>query len=94
MGTMKKIFRLILISILAVPSILPQPVFASPAASEKVQNKKVTAPAPFPVTLKDAAGRSVMKQTLVASRSGAVNLDARQLSAGIYLVRFDFEYGQ
>jgi hypothetical protein len=44
---------------------------------------------PATVQVFDVTGRSVQKQNLLATRSGAVSLDARQLSAGIYLVRFE-----
>ncbi len=37
----------------------------------------------------DATGRAVTQQTVLAGRTGAVNLDLRSLSAGVYLVRFE-----
>jgi len=48
-------------------------------------------PRPGPVQLNvfDIAGRSVATRTLTANRTGAVNLDLRTLSAGVYLVRLE-----
>ena len=44
---------------------------------------------PVSISIFDVAGRSVSSRTLLASRTGAVNLDLRSLSAGIYLVRLN-----
>ena len=44
---------------------------------------------PATISVFDVTGRSVVKRDVLASRSGAVSLDARHLAAGIYLVRFD-----
>jgi hypothetical protein len=46
---------------------------------------------PVMVNVFDVSGRSVSSHVLVAGRSGTVGLDLRELSAGIYLVRFDTE---
>ena len=44
---------------------------------------------PATISVFDVTGRSVVKRDVLATRSGAVSLDARHLSAGIYLVRFE-----
>jgi hypothetical protein len=44
---------------------------------------------PASITVYDVTGRSVLKRSVLASRSGAVGIDVRSLSAGIYLVRLD-----
>ncbi|MFO7675986.1 MAG: T9SS type A sorting domain-containing protein [bacterium] len=44
---------------------------------------------PASVHVFDVTGRTVLSRSLVASRSGAVSLDLRNLSAGIYLVRVE-----
>ena len=44
---------------------------------------------PVSISVFDVAGRNVSSRTLLASRTGAVSLDLRSLSAGIYLVRLD-----
>ncbi len=44
---------------------------------------------PVSLSVFDVAGRVVRKQTIMATRNGATNLDLRTLSAGVYLVRFD-----
>jgi hypothetical protein len=41
------------------------------------------------ISVYDVTGRSVLSRSLVATRTGAVSLDVRSLSAGIYLVRLD-----
>jgi hypothetical protein len=48
-------------------------------------------PKPGPVAVKvfDVAGRTVQTRSLLAGRSGAVSLNLRGLSAGIYLVQLD-----
>ena len=43
------------------------------------------------VSIYNVAGQTVMAQTLVAGRSGVVNLDLRHLSNGVYLVKFSSE---
>jgi hypothetical protein len=42
---------------------------------------------PMRLLVFDVAGRSVLSQSLLAGRKGAVSLDLRHLSAGVYLVR-------
>jgi hypothetical protein len=37
----------------------------------------------------DVTGRSVLSWSIVATRTGALSLDVRHLSAGVYLVRLD-----
>ena len=44
---------------------------------------------PAVINVFDVTGRSVVKRTVLATLVGAVSLDVRSLSAGIYLVRFD-----
>ncbi len=44
---------------------------------------------PAQISVFDVAGRVQSRRTMLASRSGAVSLDLRKLSAGVYLVRFD-----
>ena len=44
---------------------------------------------PAQLSVFDVSGRTVQSVSLVASRTGAVNLDLRSLSAGIYLVKFE-----
>ncbi len=44
---------------------------------------------PATLTVVDVAGRTVSSRTVLASRSGAVSLDLRSLSAGVYLVRLE-----
>jgi hypothetical protein len=44
---------------------------------------------PATINVFDVTGRSVVKRTVTATLVGAVSLDVRSLSAGIYLVRFD-----
>ncbi len=44
---------------------------------------------PATIHVFDVTGRSVMERSVTATRVGAVSLDVRSLSAGIYLVRFD-----
>ncbi|OYD17411.1 hypothetical protein CH330_00270, partial [candidate division WOR-3 bacterium JGI_Cruoil_03_51_56] len=44
---------------------------------------------PVSLSVFDVAGRVVRKQTIMAARNGAANLDLRTLSAGVYLVRLD-----
>jgi hypothetical protein len=44
---------------------------------------------PATISVFDVTGRSVMERSVLATRTGAVSLDVRSLSAGIYLVRFD-----
>ena len=44
---------------------------------------------PAVINVVDVAGRTVERQVVYASRVGAVNLDLRSLSAGVYLVRFE-----
>jgi hypothetical protein len=46
---------------------------------------------PATLSVFDIAGRSVLKRTMLTSRTGAVSLDLRELSSGVYLVRFDAE---
>jgi hypothetical protein len=44
---------------------------------------------PATINVVDVVGRTVDRRTVLASRTGAVNLDLRSLSAGVYLVRFE-----
>ncbi len=44
---------------------------------------------PARISIFDIAGRTVERRTVLASRTGVVSLDLRDLSAGVYLVRFD-----
>ncbi len=44
---------------------------------------------PATIHVFDVTGRSVVKRTVTATRTGTVSLDVRNLSAGIYLVRLD-----
>ncbi len=44
---------------------------------------------PVTVNVFDVAGRSVQRQTLVATRTGATSIDMRKLANGVYLVRLD-----
>ncbi|MFO7639562.1 MAG: T9SS type A sorting domain-containing protein [bacterium] len=44
---------------------------------------------PASIRVFDVSGRNVLSRGLVASRSGAVSLDLRSLSAGIYLVKLE-----
>ncbi|MFO7675263.1 MAG: T9SS type A sorting domain-containing protein [bacterium] len=44
---------------------------------------------PASINVFDVTGRTVLSRSLVASRSGAVSLDLRNLSAGIYLVKVE-----
>jgi len=44
---------------------------------------------PLSVTVFDVAGRSVHRQVLVGSRTGAASIDLRKLANGVYLVRLD-----
>jgi len=37
----------------------------------------------------DVTGRAVVSQTAVTGRTGALGLDLRRLSAGVYLVKLD-----
>ncbi len=46
---------------------------------------------PVTVNVFDVAGRSVQRQTLVATRAGATSIDLRKLANGVYLVRFETE---
>lgn len=49
----------------------------------------VPLPGPVTVSLYDVAGRVAYRQSLLAARSGVVNLDLRKLATGVYLVRLD-----
>jgi hypothetical protein len=44
---------------------------------------------PASINVYDVSGRTVLSRSLVATRSGAVSLDLRSLSAGIYLVKVE-----
>ena len=44
---------------------------------------------PAQVRVFDVTGRTVLRRSLVATRTGAVSLDVRSLSAGTYLVRLE-----
>jgi hypothetical protein len=65
--------------------VMPNPLVG------KVATVRYSLPKAGPVSISifDVAGRSVSSRTLLASRTGAVNLDLRSLSAGIYLVRLN-----
>jgi hypothetical protein len=65
--------------------VMPNPLVG------KVATVRYSLPKAGPVSISifDVAGRSVSSRMLLASRTGAVNLDLRSLSAGIYLVRLN-----
>ena len=65
--------------------VMPNPL-AGNAATVRYSLPKA---GPVSISIFDVAGRSVSSRTLLASRTGAVSLDLRSLSAGIYLVRLD-----
>ncbi len=44
---------------------------------------------PAYISIFDVVGRTQSRQTVLAGRTGAVSLDLRSLSTGVYLVRFD-----
>jgi hypothetical protein len=44
---------------------------------------------PATLSVYDAAGRAVEKQTMLLNRRGAATVDARHLAAGVYLVRLE-----
>ena len=44
---------------------------------------------PATVAVYDVAGRVACRQTMMAGRTGSVNLDLRKLASGVYLVRLD-----
>jgi hypothetical protein len=44
---------------------------------------------PATIRVFDVTGRSVVKRSVLATRTGAVSLDVHSLSTGIYLVRFN-----
>jgi hypothetical protein len=46
---------------------------------------------PVSINVFDVVGRSAVRQTFMAQRSGAVPLDLRKLANGVYLVRLDAE---
>jgi hypothetical protein len=62
---------------------------ASPARTSALVSFSLPQAGSVRITLIDVSGRTVAQRTIAAGRSGQTALDLRQLSAGVYLVRFD-----
>ncbi len=68
-------------------AIAPNPVASGLATVSFTRALEYSGTGALRLSVFDVAGRSVLSQSLLAGRKGAVSLDLRHLSAGVYLAR-------